>query len=1289
MDNFLLNIFLLIVSIGIIFRLFINIDNSRISLLGLKSIHFPYLPKYIKLFVLFLALMNTFYTKAQNAVPGCDKYYMLVAELPSATKDKRTELYEFGTSGGNFSCLIEGGSEGIVIDPTKNVAYMATCCQQSEILVYDYSKGTFLSPIPVPGQDLLDVALSNDSQFLFVTSYGGLTKISTITNTVVGFYSSLNLNNKIQGLWGVAVHPTSGRIYVGQNWQIGNGTSTIEIIDQSFSGLATLFATAPSGFSYRGLNFNTDGTLWAVMASDDKNISDRLVHYNSVDGSIIGSYNFVTPTANAGVTNGDVEAFDLAFGPDGNLYITTYNGDCVTKFNTTTNTFSTYVPYQPGEQGKSIAFVCGNVKCSSCDAPAVTLSNISTTLGTCNNFTPNNDGTVTISGLVYDAVNEIKANIKEGATFGNLPIYGAGANLSLPSGASSFTFSGLKPGTTYTIRLWKGIDACYNDVTFTTPDFSSKVSSSSGEILCGPGLANITATCAVGVPQWYNSLTSNTVIGTSNTLSFNASSTISFFVGCKPIENSCGVSSANRTEVVISVNPTPSAPLESTVSGGVVCGAGSLDLRATCSAGFTPIWYESQVSTTILHTGSPFNVPVTETKTYFVSCKDLVSNCESPAGSRTSVIATYSAIPNPIISTSTSPVCAGTNVTLSVSPASATYSWTGPNGLTSNLQNVQLNNVQANQGGIYEVEVSNGLCSATTAINVIVFNRPLGISATSTNSTCDQDSVRNDGSITLVGFGANLRFDISAGASYNGGKLYATSLAIPANGILRSDIPNPTAVIQQYTVRVFNANDCFTDHTVTIQKVTCDCGVAKCVPYTIIKTKTATKKELIRTTSSISNPQPTNPEITNPVPASKITILNANGDKRVLLNTNDLNEVESWLRSNVISEDIIVQFNTSDTYLLDGAFAPNYNNGTNRVTFQGAPGVRPIFDAQRNSASVWRCEANFTTLRNIELRNANIDDFAGAIIRADSRNNMKFLDIVYNYGYCGMRATTGCFNFEIDGAVIRNVRDGSFRLGNPTYIGDIAQIDQSNISIKNVKLDDVANGGNIEGKDFPFKAPFVLKVTDGFTIENVGAFSGDKLFDLGIIEESKNVSLKNIKGQLIRLQGIDGVVMKNCYLPTAATYIYQVKNFQLLHSQIRLNIYLSDKILKLQGNIFIEGIEGYLNAASDIPDFEDSNLVIANLSDRYIDFGFADSSPRFRVDNSNLATYQLTKGQNSIFVPSANKNQVIFNLNGSLSTSSIGKNMIPAMIEQISDDVNGTTRTFPTDVGPFNDTTIE
>ena len=270
----------------------------------------------------------------------------------------------------------------------------------------------------------------------------------------------------------------------------------------------------------------------------------------------------------------------------------------------------------------------------------------------------------------------------------------------------------------------------------------------------------------------------------------------------------------------------------------------NLDLNATCSTGTTAIWYDSQTSTTALHTGSPFNVAVSATKTYFVACRNVTSGCESLAGSRATAVVTFSTIATPVITTSTTPVCAGTNIVIS-STAASSYSWTGPNGFTATTQNLPFNNIKTTQAGIYNLSVSNGLCSASAALNLVVFDSPQGITASSTNSTCNVNTPKNDGSIKLTGFGANLRFDISSGASYVGSKSFSTATNIPTDGLLRSDISNPTTVFQQYTVRVFNASNCFADYTVTIQQVTCDCGEARCIPYTVSKTKTVTKKSLI------------------------------------------------------------------------------------------------------------------------------------------------------------------------------------------------------------------------------------------------------------------------------------------------------------------------------------------------------------------------------------------------------------------------------------------------------------
>lgn len=408
---------------------------------------------------------------------------------------------------------------------------------------------------------------------------------------------------------------------------------------------------------------------------------------------------------------------------------------------------------------------------------------------------------------------------------------------------------------------------------------------------------------------------------------------------------------------------------------------------------------------------------------------------------------------------------------------------------------------------------------------------------------------------------------------------------------------------------------------------------------------------------------------------SKIMVQKSSGGT-VLYSTNILSELFTWLASAVITEPITVQFNTSDVYPVPGTAAPTYNNGVHRVTFKGAAGVLPVFDGQRVPSSVWRCEENYTTLQNMAFINADIENVAGAIIRADERNNMQFLNLVFDYGYCGMRATTGCYNLEFDGLIVRNTKEGSLRLGNGVVI------DQSNISIKNIKFDDVTNGGLIEGTIYPYFGGFALKVTAGYTIENVGALSGDRLYYLGVIENSSNLVFKNIRGTYLQSLSNTGIQFINCYLPQSS-YLSETVNIELLHSHLDLNISNCGNFSKIRGNVFPRGIVGTLRTGADIPDIENNNVIVALNTEKYINFGFLNGDPEFFVDETNLATYKLTQGGNSLYIPYTNRAMLNLNPFGSLRGNSAGKSLITAVIEGITVDTYGTPRTYPTDPGPF------
>ena len=189
------------------------------------------------------------------------------------------------------------------------------------------------------------------------------------------------------------------------------------------------------------------------------------------------------------------------------------------------------------------------------------------------------------------------------------------------------------------------------------------------------------------------------------------------------------------------------------------------------------------------------------------------------------------------------PVCVGDSIRFSATQLRGlTYSWSKNGTFISSSADPKLLNVQKSDEGIYQVVITGGGCTATVVATLVVYEKPTGITATAQNSTCDQDTPKNDGAVKLAGTFTGLRYDIVEGATYTGTKKYAEATDIPANGIVKSGIANPaTNAGTKYTVRVFNANNCYQDYPVTIQQVVCSCGEAKCVPYGIIKTKSGKK----------------------------------------------------------------------------------------------------------------------------------------------------------------------------------------------------------------------------------------------------------------------------------------------------------------------------------------------------------------------------------------------------------------------------------------------------------------
>jgi hypothetical protein len=159
------------------------------------------------------------------------------------------------------------------------------------------------------------------------------------------------------------------------------------------------------------------------------------------------------------------------------------------------------------------------------------------------------------------------------------------------------------------------------------------------------------------------------------------------------------------------------------------------------------------------------------------------------AGNTTTCSFTVTLNPAPsALAASNSPVCAGGTLSLSAGGGTA-YSWTGPNGFSSNSQNPSIAFVTTAANGTYTVTVSNSAgCSATATTNVVV-NTGVTATASSNSPVCS---------------GSSLNLTASGGVSYswtgpNG------FVSLQQNPVINNAT---TAANGIYTVTVTNATGC-------------------------------------------------------------------------------------------------------------------------------------------------------------------------------------------------------------------------------------------------------------------------------------------------------------------------------------------------------------------------------------------------------------------------------------------------------------------------------------------------
>ncbi len=270
-------------------------------------------------------------------------------------------------------------------------------------------------------------------------------------------------------------------------------------------------------------------------------------------------------------------------------------------------------------------------------------------------------------------------------------------------------------------------------VSTTTPGTPGAFSSGATTVCQGQtGVAYVSGTGSNAISyQWTYSGTGLIFNGTSNSVTGDyANNATGGTISVRSV-NACGTSAA-RTRGPITVNALPAQPGAYTTSSPTVCqGQNNVAYTIPVTGAGSYTWTYSGTGATISGgTTRSITINFSASATSGTLSGAAVNACG--AGATRDIAITVN--PLPVSSASNDgPVCIGSTLTLSTPTiGSATYSWTGPSGFSSSIQNPTLN-YSLLYSGLYTVQVTAGGCSANFNTTV-TSNAALGLWTGITNS---------------------------------------------------------------------------------------------------------------------------------------------------------------------------------------------------------------------------------------------------------------------------------------------------------------------------------------------------------------------------------------------------------------------------------------------------------------------------------------------------------------------------------------------------------------------------
>ena len=301
--------------------------------------------------------------------------------------------------------------------------------------------------------------------------------------------------------------------------------------------------------------------------------------------------------------------------------------------------------------------------------------------------------------------------------------------------------------------------------------------------------------------QWWKNNDTSTILSTTSSLIFNPVTSTTLGTYYVRIYSTSPLSCIDKI-ISFVINPivNPNAGQDGILN--ICSSTGIINLSTLINGTFDSngIWTEITNSGNLV--GSNWNSSSSSFGQYIFKYR-VTGNCNSIDESIVTI--NYSnAPPTPTI-TGVLELCEGETLTLnSNSVANVSYLWTEPNNFSSSNQNVILNAVSEINAGLYTVKVVLNGCEATSNVNVVVNKRPsFTLKAGCEGSNYTIAIIPNEQSFNLS----------EVSYLWSGPNGFSSTL----NPII---ITNQT--IGNYSVQVFNSNQCVKNEEITILNTFCD-----------------------------------------------------------------------------------------------------------------------------------------------------------------------------------------------------------------------------------------------------------------------------------------------------------------------------------------------------------------------------------------------------------------------------------------------------------------------------------